>query len=102
KTKIQKDRNKMNSNQVKAFVDTRVQALADARIKPIVDAIDGELATIRRNEDRKAQVIADADKDTKGCRERITKYQAELVKAKEVVAELQSSLSSATTGAVTQ
>lgn len=92
----------MQANQVKAFVDDRVQALADSRIKPIIVAIDGELATIRRAEDNKASAIAAADKEIKDCQDRITKYQAELEKAKEVVAQLQSSLSSATSGAVTQ
>lgn len=86
----------MNADQVKAYVDSEVQKLADSRIKPLIQSVNGELATQRANNDRKAELDAlnvESDK-------RIAVLQAEIGKAQAAVNELATKLAEATVAAV--
>jgi hypothetical protein len=85
----------MNSNQVQSYVDTQVRALADRRIKPIMDAINGELETKRCNDCKKAAL----DKANTEADDRITKLQQELGKANSEVNDLAVKLAEAVAGA---
>lgn len=86
----------MNSNQVKAYIDNEVQKLGDARVKPIIQSINGELETIRRNEAHKAAI----DKEIADGNARIAKLQEALGKANTEVNDLAVKLAEATAGAV--
>lgn len=88
----------MTTDQVKTYVDQQVQSLADAKIRPVIQAINGELETQRHNNER----IAEITKANTASNERITKLQTELGAAQQAVADLQAKLSTATEGAVTQ
>ena len=92
KRTLEKEKDSMNKEQVKAYVDTQVQNLADLRIKPLIQTINGELESIRRNELAKDEL----DKKTAEANERIAKLQESLGKAKTEVADLADRLSEAT------
>jgi len=85
----------MNADQVKSFVDSEVQKLADRRIKPLIASINGELEIQRSNNAEKARLDAlnvESDK-------RIAAYQQELGKANAEVNDLAVKLAEATAGA---
>lgn len=85
----------MNENQVKAFVDSEVQKLADRRIKPLIASINAELETQRQNNAEKARLdAANAESD-----KRITALQTELGKANAEVNDLAVKLAEATVNA---
>jgi chromosome segregation ATPase len=77
-------------------VQTQVTNLADAKIKPLVQSINGELAAIRANEARKAEL----DKNSAECNKRIAEYQKLIGTAQTEVNELADKLAAATTVAV--
>ena len=85
----------MNSNKVQAYIDQQVTALADRRVKPIMDAINGELEGQRRNEAEKARL----DGLTKESNDRVAALQKELVKANSEVNALSVKLAEAVAGA---
>lgn len=85
----------MNADQVKNFVDSEVQKLADRRIKPLIASINGELEVQRQNNAAKASLdAANAESD-----KRIAAYQQELGKANAEVNSLAVKLAEATAGA---
>lgn len=85
----------MNENQVKAFVDSEVQKLADRRIRPLIASINAELETQRQNNAEKARLdAANAESD-----KRITALQTELGKANAEVNDLAVKLAEATVNA---
>lgn len=86
----------MNANQVKAYVDTQVQLLADSRIKPLIQSLNAELAGQRANNDEKARLDAENAESDK----RITVLQTEIGKAQAQVNDLAVKLAEATTVAV--
>lgn len=86
----------MNSNQVKAYVDTQVTLLADSRIKPLIQSVNAELEGQRQNNARKAALdAANAESD-----KRIAAIQIEIGKAQSEVNDLAVKLAEATTVAV--
>lgn len=85
----------MNANKVQSYVDAQVQQLADRRIKPIMDAINGELELKRQNDARKAKL----DLDNGEADKRIVAFQAELGKANQEVNDLAVKLAEAVAGA---
>lgn len=88
-------KNSMTTNNVQSYVDTQVRALADRRIKPIMDAINGELETKRKND---ARIVA-IQTENKEADERIAKFQLELGKANSEVNDLAVKLAEAVAGA---
>lgn len=86
----------MTRDQVKAYVDTQVTALADRRIKPLIQSVNGELETQRHNNNRIAAIQAENTESNK----RITILQAEIGKAQAEVNDLSVKLAEATTVAV--
>lgn len=86
----------MNADQVKAYVDTQVTALADRRIKPLIQSVNVELETQRLNNNRIAAIQAENTESNK----RITILQTEIGKAQAEVNDLAVKLAEATTVAV--
>lgn len=86
----------MNADQVKAYVDTQVTALADRRIKPLIQSVNGELETQRLNNNRIAAIQAENTES----KNRITILQTEIGKAQAEVNDLAVKLAEATTVAV--
>lgn len=78
----------MNADQVKAYIDNEVQKLGDARVKPLIQSINGELAAQRTLDLKKAESDV-----------RIAALQAELGKANQEVNALAIKLAEATAGA---
>jgi hypothetical protein len=87
----------MTTDQVKAYVDTQVQNMADSRIKPLIQSVNSELALQRCNNDKKAAL----DADNAASDARIKVLQTEIGKAQSQVNELATKLAEATTVAVT-
>jgi predicted RNase H-like nuclease (RuvC/YqgF family) len=85
----------MDTKTVQTYVDNQVRQLADRRIKPIMDAINGELEFKRRNDERKAAI----DKESAEADTRIVKFQQELGKANAEVNDLAVKLAEAVAGA---
>lgn len=85
----------MNADQVKAYIDNEVQKLGDARVKPLIQSINGELAAQRALDLKKAEL----DKQKAESDVRITALQAELGKANQEVNALAIKLAEATAGA---
>ena len=83
----------MTKDQVQAYVDSEVQKLSDAKIKPLIQSINSELAIQRDNNDRKAAL----DKANSESSTRITALQAEVGKAQTLVNDLATKLAEATT-----
>jgi hypothetical protein len=86
----------MNADQVKAYVNTQVTALADRRIKPLIQSVNGELETQRVNNARKSAIDAENAESDK----RIAVLQQEIGKAQAEVNDLAVKLAEATTVAV--
>lgn len=87
--------NSMNADQVKSYIANEVQKLGDAKVKPLISAINEELALQRRNNEAKAAL----DKQNSDSNERITKLQAELGAANQAVNDLAVKLAEATASA---
>lgn len=86
----------MDKTIINAYVDTQVQNLADARIKPLIQSINSELAKVRANEAEKAKL----DKDSLDCNNRIVEYQRLIGSAQAEVNDLAVKLQEATKVAV--
>lgn len=86
----------MDKTIINAYVDTQVQNLADARIKPLIQSINSELAKIRANDAEKAKL----DKDSESCQNRIVEYQKLIGSAQSEVNDLAVKLQEATKVAV--
>ncbi len=85
----------MTKDQVQAYIDNEVQKMADARVKPIIQSINSELAVQRANDAEKARL----DKLNGESQTRITALQTELGKANSEVNALAVKLAEATAGA---
>lgn len=85
----------MTKDQVAAYVQTEVTRLADARVKPLIQSINTELAQQRENDRQKAEL----DKLNSESNERIVKLQAALGQANKEVNDLAVKLAEATTAA---
>jgi len=90
----------MNSNQVNKYVETQVQAAADRKILPLVEAIKSEVAAQAEFFVNDTAPTEKVNKLNKESADRITKLQAELVKANTEVNALSVKLAEATAGAV--
>lgn len=87
----------MHQNQVKAYVDVEVQKISDARIKPLVAAINEEIG----GQDRNNQRIAELKKQNTESDDRIKKLQEQVGEAQVAVNKLATKLAESTVPAVT-
>lgn len=91
--------NSMNSTQVNKYVEAQVQAAADRKILPIVDAIKVEVAGQNENNARIVRLTEEVAKLNKESQDRIAKLQQELVKANTEVNDLSVKLAEAVAAA---
>lgn len=87
----------MQANQVKAYVDNEVLKISDARIKPLVQAINEEIGGQARNNDR----IKELQKLNEESDKRIAELQTKVGAAQTEVNKLAEKLAEATVPAVT-
>lgn len=89
----------MNSEQVTKYVQTQVQAAADRKILPVVEAIKSEIAQQAENNASIVALTEKVAKLNKESNERVAKLQSELVKANTEVNALSVKLGEAVAGA---
>lgn len=86
----------MTTEALNNYVAAQVQQLADQKVKPLIVAINEELAGQTRNNDHLAAVTAKVNKDNEESKKRITELQKQLGVAQQAVAALNDALTTAT------